>query len=357
MASHTSPRLIPGASDSLDGTSSATEEINYGSFRAPSEAQNSVINPSMAAGQREPTRSFVHLSYRGSLGMQETSPLLSVHVLNTTAAPVDSAQYAKSVREDTAELASYALSDKASIQSTSPPTRRAAQTHLESYFQQSADSESASNHSERLRHHIIEEVSEPVSPAEGGPAGRSPGTSALADLLRRSPPPSRSPPDNEEDEDDASSHTGGQDEIDSDQGRLIITSDGVKMDATERAPLIGKDMSLESQHSDWIHGRRDIEAQQIRRKVSWPKMRQVILWPKEKCYDIVKVVSNPKEWPDRKTIWENAVKAPVECLPAVILGLLLNILDALSYGELSFCVRCCLQIIVPSNSFLLILPF
>ena len=330
MASQTSPRLIPGATGSLDDSSSAAEEVNYGSFLANSETQNFVIAPSIASGQREPTRSFVHLSYRGSLGVQEPGRRLSVHSLTVLAAPVDSAQYAKSVREDTAELASYALSDKASIQSTSPPTRRSAQTHLESYFQQPADSESVSNReSEGLRHHIIKEVSEPVSPEEGDP-GRSPGTSALADLLRRSPP-SRSPPDNEEenDDDDDGLHAGGQDE---NERRLIITSDGVKMDATERTPLIGKDMPFESQHPDWISGQRDIETQEIRRKVSWPKLRQVILWPKEKSFDIVKLVTNPKEWPDRKSIWENAVMAPVECLPAVILGLLLNILDALSYG-------------------------
>lgn len=69
MASHSSPRLIPGSSDSVDGTSNATEDVNYGSFRGTSEIQNFVTNPSVGPGQREPTRSFVHLSYRGALGM------------------------------------------------------------------------------------------------------------------------------------------------------------------------------------------------------------------------------------------------------------------------------------------------
>jgi SulP family sulfate permease len=107
------------------------------------------------------------------------------------------------------------------------------------------------------------------------------------------------------------------------------------MDATERTPLLGKDIPFESHHPDWIRGQRDIEGQEIRRKVSWPKLRNVILWPKEKAYDIARVVANPKAW-DRKAIWENAVVAPVSCLPAVILGLLLNVLDALSYGTYFF---------------------
>ena len=154
----------------------------------------------------------------------------------------------------------------------------------------------------------------------------------LADLLRRSPP-SRSPPDEEEGDDNV---TQGEEEneIDSHQGRLIITSSGVKMDATERTPLLGKDLPFETHHPDWIRGQRDLEGQDIRRRLSWPKLRNVILWPKEKGYDIVRVVANPKTW-DGKAIWENAVMTPVGCLPAVILGLLLNILDALSYGMFS----------------------
>jgi SulP family sulfate permease len=47
--------------------------------------------------------------------------------------------------------------------------------------------------------------------------------------------------------------------------------------------------------------------------------------------EITRIVFNPKRW-NRKAIWQNAVVEPVGYLPAVILGLLLNILDALSYG-------------------------
>jgi sulfate permease, SulP family len=39
---------------------------------------------------------------------------------------------------------------------------------------------------------------------------------------------------------------------------------------------------------------------------------------------------------DRRTIWENGVVDPIHRIPAVILGLLLNILDALSYGIILF---------------------
>jgi SulP family sulfate permease len=47
---------------------------------------------------------------------------------------------------------------------------------------------------------------------------------------------------------------------------------------------------------------------------------------------ILPIIGNPKRW-NRHLLWQNAVVAPVACLPAVVVGLLLNILDALSYGE------------------------
>jgi SulP family sulfate permease len=45
----------------------------------------------------------------------------------------------------------------------------------------------------------------------------------------------------------------------------------------------------------------------------------------------VAVAINPKKW-DRRALWNNVVVTPTSCLPAVAVGLLLNILDALSYG-------------------------
>jgi SulP family sulfate permease len=45
--------------------------------------------------------------------------------------------------------------------------------------------------------------------------------------------------------------------------------------------------------------------------------------------------SNPKTW-NKRAIWEEAVVYPASLVPAVLLGLLLNILDALSYGMILF---------------------
>ena len=55
------------------------------------------------------------------------------------------------------------------------------------------------------------------------------------------------------------------------------------------------------------------------------------MWPREKGKEVARIALDPRAW-DRKAIWQHAVKEPVGALPAAILGLLLNILDALSYG-------------------------
>jgi SulP family sulfate permease len=68
VGSHSSPRLIPGSCDSIDDASNTTQDLNYGSFRGRRENQTT-----NASGHREPTRSSVHLSYRGPLGMLEKS--------------------------------------------------------------------------------------------------------------------------------------------------------------------------------------------------------------------------------------------------------------------------------------------
>lgn len=48
-----------------------------------------------------------------------------------------------------------------------------------------------------------------------------------------------------------------------------------------------------------------------------------------------RTLSNPKSW-DGQVIWKEAVVYPASLVPAVLLGLLLNILDALSYGMILF---------------------
>jgi SulP family sulfate permease len=247
-------------------------------------------------------------------------------------APVDTAQYARNVREDTAELASYALSDHASsVHSGSPRPSSLTQSHLESYFPpQSDDDLLTPRNLDDLRPRMIQEVSEPVSPEVGHPGYKSPGTSVLTNMIRKLPPKTFLPDEEEENETEPEDEGNvGQ----FSQQRLIVTSNGVKVDTTERTPLLKK-YSSGSPHLDYIRGEPDIERQTLRRRVSWLKFRKLISWPGTKGIHTLRIIVNPKSW-DRKVIWQSAVVAPFSYLPAVILGCLLNILDALSYGNLS----------------------
>lgn len=329
LSSHSSPRHIPGSSDSMDGTST-TSEANYGSFRGRPEIP-SALHPSTASAHREPTRSSVHLSYRGPIGMCNSRRCSLCSYADLTTAPVDStAQYARSVREDTAELASYALSDRASARSVSPPRHRPAQTQLESYFTPGPETESAINSEpEGLHHHTIAEVSEPVSP-EGAPSDKSPGTSALTSMLKRSPPNTLPESASRSNNGFLDGSTEGHSEGDDIQRRLMMTANGVKIDSSERTPLLAKQRSVDH-HPDWIRGEQDVEGQVTHRQPAWPKLHNIVRWPTEKGVGVLQTIAHPKTW-DRKAIFQHAVVEPVGCLPAVVLGLLLNVLDALSYG-------------------------
>jgi SulP family sulfate permease len=161
---------------------------------------------------------------------------------------------------------------------------------------------------------------------------RSPGKSALTNMLKRSPP-STSPPNVDGDNDDKLNPTVGGKEDAEGSSRLDITPNGATVNSSERTLLLWKDPAFESHHPDWIRGQQDIERQEVRRRVSWPKLRNIVRWPRQRGLDIVRTVVNPKSW-DRKAIIQKAVVEPFGYLPAVILGLLLNILDALSYGVL-----------------------
>lgn len=204
--------------------------------------------------------------------------------------------------------------------------------HLESYFNGGEDESRSNQETEYTRHETIEEVSEPVTPDEGSSSGTPRSASAIANMLRTSPP-GTSPP-NADGALDYGATENGQGGANSRNGRLIITSQGVKMDSTERTPLLSK---VQSTHSrpDWIRGDQDLESLHTKKTPNWPKLRNVLRSTKDRGIVVVQTAFNPKRW-DRKAILQNCVMAPVQSLPSVLLGMLLNVLDALSYGMVRF---------------------
>lgn len=258
-----------------------------------------------------------------------------LYLAHTHAAPVDSAQYARTVRQDTVELASYLLSDKTQGQSPAFLSRR----------RSSAAAEEAEEAGISRGSRAIEELSEPVSPVETdvqspGPSGRPSILSSLFERSAPSPPPDIKPtpasPLREElviaDAAEGSAVGEEHPSIPAPWRRQLAREevDGL----SEDAPLLGsRGRAQQGYGMNGSEGHVDLESQKRPPSTAWLRaLGEAVCEAEGRMHHAVRVVSNPKGW-DRKAIWQNVFVAPVVCLPAVIVGLLLNILDALSYGE------------------------
>ncbi|GAB0132186.1 putative sulfate transporter homeolog p [Epichloe bromicola] len=298
-------------SSSFSSQPNMQQPVRDDALDAASSHDDSAQRLSTSAGSskayREPIRSYIHASLRGQL------------------APVDSEQNARTVREDTAELASYLLSDGTTPRRPSFLQRnRGSIQDLFGSAQAGTDRTDDCNASQ-----TILEVSEPESLGEvdSDVFEEDVGPSVLANLLRKSPPQSVKP--------DAPMSA---DECPAEPKRRRQSSEyeTVKprvsepaVPATEQTPLLGHVTDEEDDIGD-------VEGQKTNRPKHW---YSGIF---ERCQKVeshaahaVKAAVHPRRW-DRKALWNNVVVEPVSCLPAVAVGLLLNILDALSYGMILF---------------------
>lgn len=148
----------------------------------------------------------------------------------------------------------------------------------------------------------------------------------IANLLRRSPPESVVPDQAQESYDSNEGHNPDEDNNTAgSEGQRNIASTNI---ATEHTPLLG---GLTSNGRQSIAS--DLEGQKIYTKSWFNGFTKVTHRFEERISHGLSAVFHPRQW-DRKAMWNNVVVTPVSCLPAVAVGLLLNILDALSYGQL-----------------------
>lgn len=96
---------------------------------------------------------------------------------------------------------------------------------------------------------------------------------------------------------------------------------------TEHTSLLSKSQSKSTQN----YGTSDVENQRANLQRSPTALAKGL----SSVAHYSRTLSNPKSW-NRRAIWEEAVVYPASLVPAVVLGLLLNILDALSYGMILF---------------------
>jgi SulP family sulfate permease len=230
---------------------------------------------------------------------------------------VDAAQYSsQSVREQTAELASLAVSD---AESTLPGTALPAPSDNGSPGSDTYRPDRLYKKpcpTDSFRPDVVAEASESESPTSGLPS--RPSSSALTEMMRNSPPNGDDPPRNDTAADTASG--------------APTSTIGVESESEdhEQTSLIPKSSRAKDRHSYGTLG--DVESQ---RAFDQRATQNIFSVTYAKLRKSGRLLLSPKSW-DRRTIWREGVVHPVSLLPAVFLGLLLNILDALSYGMILF---------------------
>ena len=238
----------------------------------------------------------------------------------------DPTQYSSSgLREQTAELAALAMSDNNSTLSNHSPHQPSddkGATGGDQYINAANGHNIPSRKSQEgrrtagtYREEAIEEVSEPVSPElhTENPNLSIPQTSALTEMIRTSPQSSSTYESALEDQSTRKSSASSG----------IVHRTGPP-NATETTPLLPKCGGCAD----------DLEDQKAGVD---PPNRSTNFLPQamKRFRSCTHTLTHPKMWNPR-AVWREGVLRPTSLLPAVFLGLLLNILDALSYGTILF---------------------
>ncbi|EZF46076.1 hypothetical protein H112_00920 [Trichophyton rubrum D6] len=305
--------FLRDAAPAIDRRVSATTTTaghNSDLLQAPDVSNGASLRRRVSASEKTPTRSFYHRTFHG---------------------PLDTAQYSSlGVRERTAEIESLALSDAESISHKSLSGYASdLSTSTGGLFTRegwAGDGVSERLTRSRSRPEAIEERSEPTTP-RGSAFPSFVGESALTAMLRSSPtsPLKKSTSAPVQSKRDSTIQEPNEDDDETALGHRPVASMPRIIDP-EQAPLIKVHSS--SKYGAIPDGPEDFGPQR-------PDLASLGRWMASKPPAWAKTICNPRTW-DKKFIYENGVHLPVSLLPAVFLGLLLNILDALSYGMILF---------------------
>jgi SulP family sulfate permease len=178
------------------------------------------------------------------------------------------------------------------------------------------------------REEAIEEVPEPVSPESPelpseNPMSSIPHTSALTEMIRTSP---LSDSQYESAAEDQSRSNGSA------SSRTVTRASSANV--TENTPLLHSRAAptpsiMKSSRLE------DLEDQKIGIPRGSNPPTHFIHQALKKSRSCAHTLAHPKTW-NPQTVWRKGIVHPASLLPAVFLGLLLNILDALSYGTILF---------------------
>ena len=159
----------------------------------------------------------------------------------------------------------------------------------------------------------------------------------LTNLLRGSPPGASREDGASALHDGASRSSSEEDGEDSGDGDGVsgarLAREGSRLETVpevdEQTPLLSNTASKQSSERE----RRSLGDGDLESQWAWrpSTLRRLGRQARSCATEYAIVLFSPSKW-DGRAIWHSAVVAPVSYLPAVLVGLLLNILDALSYG-------------------------
>ena len=169
------------------------------------------------------------------------------------------------------------------------------------------------------RPEVILEVSEPTSPKSVSSAQPSP-SSVLSEFFRQ-------PIEESSDHDEASVS-------DSKGPPPVVIREGIISQPSERTTLLLKKAALgfENKGTPMYGSMQDVEGQKLPRETLCIATRRTVMNTVEEGFTICRGILSPKSW-DKRAVWVHGLREPANYIPSVVLGLLLNILDALSYGN------------------------
>ncbi|KAH7328663.1 sulfate transporter family-domain-containing protein [Stachybotrys elegans] len=286
-----------------DGTDSI--DAAHGSDHHPTSPRHLSTSLSSGPGHREPIRSFIHGSVREDL------------------APISGVENARSVRKDTAELATYLLSDGTSQRSASFLQR--SRPAARDIFRHDSDDSDSDHH--RVATSAIPEIA--IGPPSGDDAGDTApaGPSILSNLFKKTPSEPVSQDVSARDSEPSNGVPVSSPSMETPRRETVKNGQ-----ATEHTPLLGTHTPSDTSYGDSI----DLERQKnYGAKGFLGKLRNGGRRIEEWASSTVVVAADPRRW-NAHSVWRNVLLPPVACLPAVTVGLLLNILDALSYGMILF---------------------
>ncbi|PLB46723.1 sulfate/bicarbonate/oxalate exchanger SAT-1 [Aspergillus steynii IBT 23096] len=259
------------------------------------------IEPSGSGGgsYRTPSRSFYHRSF------------------NHTQDPAHYSSHG--LREQTAELASFALS----INGNSFPQERSTLPPSLDIFQSPQATTSSAPSSSSPTDTVVPEMPAPLD-ITSAPSPAL-GSSVLTELIRS---PSDYP-ENDRIHRDSGGSGDGVDENGVSREAPAFATDVREAPVSERTSLLPGSSQSKPFRSYGIA--EDVERQDAAVKQRSDAFHKAL----SNATFTLRMLKNPKSW-DRRTIWQRGIAEPVSLLPSVFLGLLLNILDALSYGMILF---------------------